>query len=80
MQGDVGISQFTLARYLRMEEKKMNYALIFVYSAFTSLIVSFFVSMIIGNTVGIHYLNKHDKDWQNMLNRILDDLKKHTRS
>lgn len=60
-------------------EKKMNYALIFVYSAFTSVIVSFFVSMIIGNSVGIHYLNKHDKDWQNMLNRILDDLKKHTR-
>lgn len=57
----------------------MNYALIFVYSAFTSLIVSFFVSMIIGNTVGIHYLNKHDKYWQNMLNRILDDLKKHTK-
>ena len=60
-------------------EKKMNYVLVFVYSAFTSLIVSFFVSMIIGNTVGIHYLNKHDKDWQNMLNRILDDLKKHTK-
>ena len=53
----------------------MNYVLVFVYSAFTSLIVSFFVSMIIGNTVGIHYLNKHDKDWQNMLNRILDDQK-----
>ena len=79
MQGDVGISQFALVRYLRMEERKMNYVLVFVYAAFTSLIVSFFVSMIIGNTVGIHYLNKHDKDWQNMLNRILDDLKKHTR-
>lgn len=57
----------------------MNYVLVFVYSAFTSLIVSFFVSMIIGNTVGIHYLNKLDKDWQHMLDRILDDLKKHTK-
>lgn len=58
----------------------MNYVLVFVYAAFTSLIVSFFVSMIIGNTVGIHYMKKRDKDWQNMLNRILDDLKKHTRN
>lgn len=57
----------------------MNYALIFVYSAFTSLIVSFFVSMIIGNTVGIHYMTKHDKNWQAMLDRVLDDLKKHTK-
>ncbi len=56
----------------------MNYVLVFVYSAFTSLIVSFFVSMIIGNTVGIHYMGKHAKACQNMLDRILDDLKKHT--
>lgn len=57
----------------------MNYVLVFVYSAFTSLIVSFFVSMIIGNTVGIHYLNKHDKDWQNILDKVLDEMKKHTK-
>lgn len=54
----------------------MNYVLVFVYSAFTSLIVSFFVSMIIGNTVGIHYMTRHDKNWQAMLDRVLDDLKK----
>lgn len=58
----------------------MSYVLIFVYAAFTSLIVSFFVSMIIGNSVGIHYLNKLDKDWRHMLDRVLDELKKHTRS
>lgn len=55
----------------------MNYVLIFVYSAFTSVIVSFFVSMIIGNSVGIHYLNKLDKDWQHILDRVLDEVKKH---
>lgn len=53
----------------------MNYALIFVYSAFTSVIVSFFVSMIIGNSVGIHYLNKLDKDWQHILDKVLDEMK-----
>ena len=58
----------------------MNYALIFVYSAFTSVIVSFFVSMIIGNSVGIHYLNKLDKDLQHILDKVLDEMKKHTRS
>lgn len=58
----------------------MNYVLVFVYAAFTSLIVSFFVSMIIGNTVGIHYLNKHDKDWQHILDKVLDEIRKHTRS
>lgn len=58
----------------------MNYVLVFVYAAFTSLIVSFFASMIIGNSVGIHYLNKLDKDWQHMLDRVLDELKKHTRN
>ena len=57
----------------------MNYVLVFVYSAFTSLIVSFFVSMIIGNTVGIHYLNKHDKDWRRTLDKVLDEVKKHTK-
>lgn len=54
----------------------MNYALIFIYSAFTSLIVSFFVSMIIGNSVGVHYLNKLDKDWRHILNKVLDEMKK----
>ena len=58
----------------------MNYALIFIYSAFTSLIVSFFVSMIIGNSVGVHYLNKLDKDWRRTLDKVLDEVKKHTRS
>lgn len=58
----------------------MNYLLVFVYSAFTSLIVSFFVSMIIGNSVGIHYMNKRDKAWQRMLDGVIADLKKHTRS
>ena len=57
----------------------MNYALIFIYSAFTSLIVSFFVSMIIGNAVGVHYLNKLDKDWRHILNKVLDEMKKHTK-
>lgn len=57
----------------------MNYALIFVYSAFTSVIVSFFVSMIIGNSVGIYYLNKLDKDWQHILDKVLDEMKKHTK-
>lgn len=55
----------------------MNYALIFVYSAFASVIVSFFVSMIIGNSVGIHYLNKLDKDWQHILDKVLDEVKTH---
>ena len=58
----------------------MNYALIFIYSAFTSLIVSFFVSMIIGNSVGVHYLNKLDKDWRHILDKVLDEIRKHTRS
>lgn len=57
----------------------MNYALIFIYSAFTSLIVSFFVSMIIGNSVGVHYLNKLDKDWRRTLDKVLDEVKKHTK-
>lgn len=57
----------------------MNYALIFVYSAFTSVIVSFFVSMIIGNSTEIHYLNKLDKDWQHILDKVLDEMKKHTK-
>lgn len=60
-------------------EKKMNYALIFVYSAFTSVIVSFFVSIIIGNSVGVHYLNKLDKDWRRTLDKVLDEVKKHTK-
>lgn len=58
----------------------MNYVLIFIYSAFTSLIVSFFVSMIIGNSVGVHYLNKLDKDWQHILGKVVDEIKKYTRS
>lgn len=58
----------------------MNYALIFIYSVFTSLIVSFFVSMIIGNSVGVHYLNKLDKDWQHILGKVVDEIKKYTRS
>lgn len=58
----------------------MNYALIFIYSAFTSLIVSFFVSMIIGNSVGVHYLNKLDKDWQHILGKVVDEIKKYIRS
>lgn len=57
----------------------MNYALIFVYSAFTSAIVSFFVSMIIGNSVGVHYLNKLDKDWRRTLDKVLDEVKKNTK-
>lgn len=39
-----------------------------------SAIVSFFVSVAIGNIVGIHYLKKLDRDWE----KTFDELTKIT--
>ena len=62
----------------------MNY-LNFIVSFFISLITSFFISLItsffISNIVGIYYLNKLNRDWNKVFEKIkeinIKEIKKH---
>lgn len=55
----------------------MNY-LNFIVSFFISLITSFFIS----NIVGIYYLNKLDRNWNEVFEKIkkinIEEIKKHS--
>lgn len=35
-----------------------------------SCILSAVISIVIGNIVGIYYLNKNDKDWQKLFDKV----------
>lgn len=40
-------------------------------------ICSIFISIVIGNVVGIYYLQNLDKDWQRILDEVMEEIKKH---
>lgn len=42
-----------------------------------SCICSIFISIVIGNIVGIYYLRNLDKDWQHILDEVMKEIKKH---
>lgn len=55
----------------------MNYVLVFVYSAFTSLVVAFLISWAVSCSVAISNLNKLDKEWRKTLDGVVAEFVKH---
>ncbi len=42
-----------------------------------SCMCSVIISIVIGNISGIYYINKLDKDWQKILDEVMEEIKKH---